>query len=467
MKKWSFPSVIWILLACRLLEGFLQAWFPYPVPHIWRQTDTLGVGIRYAQRWLEGVTGWEFWLPAVLNTGASTGIMPMEFPLYNFLLGAGYLINWNHGALYASLLAYGWALLLWGSIMWAWRRHHIMGAPAWHIWLLLPLLGQCGIYWCKLMPDFTAMAFALLACAFVWDKNTRYRPWLACVLATIGLLIKPPVFIVFALLLLKKKKWDLVQQAPWLCISIAITILYYTKGLDLIRLHTHRSELFATQLQTPWLQWSSVWQDWRSLLAFLADGVLFPGGLICLLLLYMQPHPAYKSLQKIGGLLVLQLLAILSLDGAHGFVHRYYFIGMSPLLCSAIYLTFYPHLSIWSPTRWQRILTLLFVGLWIGAQVDRSATELYPLWCPNIELHKRPLWNECAHLREQHPEVPWQQAQVFRSDAEVFPLLGVCFGEKQGAITGKWGFYWRDTEIPASCKEIDGTPAFKLVQCYD
>jgi hypothetical protein len=464
LKKYACAPFLWLLLGFRLIEGLVQAFFPYQSPHLWRQTDTLGVGIRYAQRWLEGVVGWEFWLPAVLNSSSDTGIMPMEFPFYNFLLAAGYLMSWEHGALYASLLTYGWGLLLWGLILWVWRKHHILDVPAWRIWLLLPILGQAGIYWCKLMPDFTAMAFVVIACAFLWDEDRR-RPWVAVGFSSLGLLIKPPVCIVFALLLLEKKKSEWVRQVPWILLSIGIAIFYYTRGLAFIRLYTEGQELFATQLRDPWSQWVSLLPAWRGLVSFLFDGVLFPGGLLCLFLLYSQPHPAVSSIKKIGALLLLQTLAILSLDGSHGFVHRYYFIGMSPLLCVGVYLTFFQAHTPWKPTRAQQLFLLLFGGLWVGGQIDRSAMELRPLWSEELALHKRPPFSQCQRLRNRHPEIPWQQGVVFRSDAEIFPLLGVCFGERQGASSGTWGFYWRDTQVPAACREIDGEAAIKLVQC--
>ncbi len=464
MTKKSFSVFIAWLLGFRLIEGLVQAFFPYHAPHLWRQTDTLGVGIQYAQRWLEGVVGWDFWLPAVLNSGETAGVMPMEFPLYNFLLAVGYLLSWENGALYASLLAYGWAIFLWGTILWVWRTHRILDVPASKIWILLPLVGQSSLYFSKLMPDFTAMAFVLLACAFVWEEK-KHRPWLAFGFATVGLLIKPPVCIVFALLLLQKKKSEVLRQFPWIVASLVCTVFYYTKGLTFIRLYTQGPELFATHLQTPWVRWAQVIPAWRELLSFIFGGILFPGGLLCMLLVYSQSHPAKKMIQRIGGLLLLQLGAILSLDGSHSFVHRYYYIGMSPLLCIAVYLTCSTYLTGWKPTRAQRFLMILFAGLWVGAQLDRSGLELRPLLDEDLSLRKRPPFSQCQLLQKRHPEIPWQQGVVFRSDAEVFPLLGVCFGERQGALSGAWGFYWRDTEIPTSCREIDGTAAVKLVQC--
>ena len=456
-----------MLLGLRLVEGLLQAFFPYSVPHVWRQTDTLGVGIRYAQRWVEGSGGWDFWLPSVLNASTSLGIMPMEFPLYNFLLAFGYFLNWEDGARYASLLTYAWGLLLWGGILWVWRKHRILGMPAARIWLLLPILGQSWIYWFKVMPDFTAMAFVLIACGYAWEDEWHGK-WLALCFAALGLLIKPPVCIGLALLLLGNKKYKLVRHIPWILASLCVTMAYYTKGLDFIRLYMEGDrELFAVQLHTPWSQWVSLLTAWKEILLFFYDGMLFPGGLFCLLLLYGQPHPAAQSMKKVGLVLLLQFIAIVSLDGGHSFTHRYYYIGMSPLLCVGVYLTFSSLWVRWNPTRVQLVYVWVFGVLWLGALIDRFGQDLLPVWQEHSARHKFPPFSQCRILRQRHPEFPWQQGAHFRSDAEIYPLLGVCFGERQGGKQGAWGFYWIDTIIPVGCREIDKTEAVKLVQCEE
>jgi len=461
----KFQLLVAWLLALRFIEGLVMAFYPYPGPHFWRQTDTLSVGIRYAQRWQEGLTGWDFWLPAMLNSGETSAIMPMEFPFYNFLLGLGYLVSWENGPLYASLIAFGWSLLLWGAILWVWRNHDIWGIPAWRVWLLLPLLGQSGLYFTKLMPDFTAMAFLLLACGVVWDDEKEH-PWIAGGLATLGLLIKPPVCILLALLFLKKTKWAFLRQALWIIVSLGISILYYTKGLDFIRLYTTRGEIFAVALHSPWEQWASLQTQGKEVWKWLSDGVFFPGGSLSfiLCLVFTRSFPAWGW--KLGLLLLLQCLAIMSLDGAHSLAHRYYYIGMSPLICLAVYTLCTTAFQVEKFPRLQQGALILFATLWVGASIDRCVNDLGPIsWLKEAKLSQGPPFAQCQVLRARHPEIPWQQGVVFRSHAPGSPFLGVCFGEREHGKKGKWGFFRKEATIPSDCHEIDGTEKIRLVAC--
>ncbi len=84
-RAWFLARVVTWCLVARCLVLAVGAGFDFPPPHEWRQTDTMGVAMRYFSRWfLEADRSWP-WLPAALSTGHDLGIGPQEFPLLNLL----------------------------------------------------------------------------------------------------------------------------------------------------------------------------------------------------------------------------------------------------------------------------------------------------------------------------------------------------------------------------------------------
>src|SRR5436309_2128935 len=97
IKKWLIA-----LFVFRFLIGLCHGILPLDEPHVWRQTDTMGTTFRYWNRWTSenkdsavevrgrplGAMN-SIFLPAILNSSDTAGIMPMEFPFLNVVTAPG------------------------------------------------------------------------------------------------------------------------------------------------------------------------------------------------------------------------------------------------------------------------------------------------------------------------------------------------------------------------------------------
>jgi hypothetical protein len=107
------------LSAIRLLSLIATSFLSLTPPHLWRQIDTLSVSLRYYLRWFVE-SGSPLFLPAVLNSGDSLGIMPMEFPLLNILFAPAFGLGPYYGKV-LCLIAYVlfvFGFSLWNALIW-------------------------------------------------------------------------------------------------------------------------------------------------------------------------------------------------------------------------------------------------------------------------------------------------------------------------------------------------------------
>mgnify|MGYP005858824559 CR=1 FL=1 len=110
---------------------------PLVRPHLGPQVDTMGVALRYFNRWTieDGTAG--FLLPAVLNSGDTLGIMTMEFPLINILTAFGFGMGVECGRVFAFVILYLIVLVLYFCNILVWNNKIIAGIPAQNAILLL------------------------------------------------------------------------------------------------------------------------------------------------------------------------------------------------------------------------------------------------------------------------------------------------------------------------------------------
>jgi hypothetical protein len=147
---------------------------------------------------------------------------------------------------------------------------------------------------------------------------------------------------------------------------------------------------------------------------------------------------------------------IAGLDGPHGFVHDYYFIGLAPTSALILWWIFTQQWPKW-------VIAALFVGVLIPT-AELSLMDMRPLY--KSELRDQLLLPQaCEMLKSNHPEAPWGKGAVFRTVKEEYPSLGLCFGEREGSTTAPYGFFWKWEAIPAGCQVREPTKLILFVEC--
>ena len=459
----TLMKVVLGLFGVRFLVLLIASPLPFDFPHIWRQVDTVGVAMRYFSRFaLEtGVESGNSWLPlpAVLNSGDELGIMRMEFPLLNLMtapfFAAGPALGKTFATIFVAALYFGLSLLC----VKVWKGKKVAGIDAGPAMLLLPIFSISGIYSGKFMPDYLSMVLMILGVGLSWHDERPVKSLGSFLLCALGMLVKPPAIIVFALFLTAEKPIRRILKASvWAAPAIVVALAYYTAGLKMLAQLEGPTSLFAVQFRDPLMSLLSVLERPREMAAFLFNKPFFPGGMVlvvafCVLTYWKTKRWPFAALWWVA---LIQMLAVALLDGEHAFIHNYYYIGCSVTFC----------LIAWG------FLQEAKHRLWHWAAFAIAAGGLFDLsyfdlrgFLPNKIALTSPPFAECSLLRERNPDFPWKQGVVFRSPQEVYPSLGVCFGERQNSKTSSVAFFWADEGMPFGCREIDRTARIQLARC--
>jgi len=441
----------WIYIRTLLLG--LACLTPFAHPHIIRQTDTLGVALRYWMRWIVEDEHQYPLLPAVLNSGDNYGISTMEFPLFN-LLGAPFFALPHTFAIplvRLSFILVSLFLTLWLRKIWIRKSNAGLAPESFALaTLLLPVFTVSGLYFGKYMPDYIAFLLVSIGMAFAFNEKKVLLP---IVFTSLGLLMKPPVVVALALLFLQKNFKQFFRSSAWVIPSLILTFLYYKPGLAWIKEVSDMDPYFYTSLRPPW----------QSLTEFL----VYPGKIfkifnehlftkfIGLPLVFLTLWQFYKMKSKktflLWPLLLLQILAVAALDGYHAFVHDYYFIGCS-FICALILIELYRE----SGKKVRAVITLLILIPFL----EKSVYEIRPI----ANFSNLPLY-QCEKLKENNSDFPWNEGYSFRTEKRVTPELGICFGEKQNSQTSKYGFLKTGDNIPEDCEVVGKTHDFAVMKC--
>lgn len=438
------------LLVFRFLVLAVACFIPLTHPDIIRQADTLGVTLRYWNRWTLEPSSFFPLFPALLNSGDSSGLAPTEFPALNLLLAPAFALGPRYGAVLARFGLWLIVGLLFFWVVKTWRGKKILHVNASQAFLALPLLSFAAPHVGKFMPDFLAVLLVLLSVGRAWNHKPNGMTYLV---ATLGLLIKPTSLVVFGLLYLSSSK---KRSLLWVLVPVGVALLYYTLGTRFLGSLDVHNNYFYVKPRPPLRSMTEFLADGRGVLSLWFKQLFYPGALFLILFgigwrrLQRQPH----LLGPLWTLVLAQFLIIGALDGAHAHVHRYYFLGIAPAAC----LIFYDSV-VKTPARWLGLLLLL--GL-IVHQLERTNIDLKPLWTQ----HSNPwLEPQCAELKKKHPEFPWNQGYVFRSAPSPNLGLGLCFGEREGSKTSEFGFYPKHSDLPPVCAPRGETESITLVQC--
>lgn len=454
--KHKLKSAIVALVAIRVLVLTVCAFLPLSLPGIWRQTDTMGVALRYWLRWTaeSGKNG--LILPAVLNSGDTSGIMPMEFPALNAAFAPFFALGPYWGRVLCML---GVLCLVHGLIYFnyrAWKKNdQTLGVESFGFVLIAIATFSSG--WTgKFIPDLISVLLILLGVGMSWEKTSPIKSAALCAL---GILMKPTSVVVMLLYLAHPRALKKIKENfAWGTLSVVVGVIYYTVGLKQIAKFQEGPALFATAFH-PFLS---------SLLAFFSDvknwtnmwmyRPFFSLGILIILPLsitaIVQKKPGYQRLFALWGVLLAQYILMAGLAGPHGFIHDYYFLGLAPTSALILWWLLSQNWPKWIPA-------LIFVGMMVPT-LELTSMDLRPLYKSD---RKPQLAKACEALKSRHPEMPWKSGAVFRSTDEEYPSLGLCFGEREASRIASFGFFWNEKPVPSECQIIDSEGLVSLAKC--
>jgi hypothetical protein len=270
--------------------------------------------------------------PRVLQRGLLDGINASEFPLLNVVGGVGFLISSNPwvGVFFTSLLILLFnlyaAYLCLPKLLKAWKVE-VSAMLCLLFWLAGGTLASQAN---TVMPE--GIAFPLVVAGiiqFLESKNKLFRFALGVVLCSLGIAAKPTVVIVLgAVAVLPLLLNEYKAQWKTIFLGCALSVLFpawwYTVHAKHILSIAQGPQIFALAGFNPLAKLSEVgwsglfWLLWRE--PYQGQLPMFVGWFFIvagLLLGEWIPVTLY----------LLSLVAATSLDGAHIYVHGYYFIG--------------------------------------------------------------------------------------------------------------------------------------------
>lgn len=440
----NIKKIVIPFLSLRVLVLIITAALPLTGPHEWRQFDTVGMTYRYfIEIFQSTVDKYPFFIPAVMQAGDYIGITAAELPIINFFLSPLFYFGLGYGKFLIIITLLAINIQLFYKNYKIWKDEDVLGEKIEDAFLLLPILSFALIYFGKFMPDIFSVQLCLLSLGIAVKENKYLK---ASLIGSIGLMIKPTSIIVYALLFLTRH-WKNLKHYFWISCSVIVTILYYKVGNQMILDFSKQLSFFATGpkpmgvainevISNPGMFFTDFLRNFfgKNLIGFFVAATIFA---------------KFKHKRKVSFLIPLSLIILLQwsflhlLSGKHPYQHNYYYIGMMPIVC----ILTYRMIKI-SPPLVGKILLALIIGL----SIQESIYNLKPLFKPNKKLSWK-ISKQCPELIKSTPQVPWKTGYHFRSNHEIFPVLGMCFGEIQNSKKTKYGFFYKNKGIPNDCKE--------------
>lgn len=436
----THKAVLLGLILLKSLVVLVSAALPLSGTHTFRQTDTLGVTLRYWLRWTqEAELHWPLF-PAVLNPGDQYGITPTEFPIINIFFAPLFSLGIEPGRLLVTVLFSSACLYLLYLNHKHWRTESVLGIQIKSSALLLLIFGCAQMYFDKYIPDIMAFLLFNLACALSWSKN-RWKSSL--LLATLALLIKPTVITAAGILLFQTPKNILRHCLRWILPAFILTLIYYTFGTSLIRQASDIAPLFNYEIRHPLESLTMMWSDRAELPKFLSKSIftvyiIYPMILFALL----QAKSRQYTQLFLFSVIALQILPVFLLSGDLTFDHQYYFIGTSMVVCVA-----FRHFLDKAP----RVLATLAVLALTIHTIEQGIHTLRPLT-------REHLWSECRQLRTFLP----RDTVYVNMKNEIPPTLALCMGVIQTETKSSWMITYRNQKQENDHLLVAETKSLKL-----
>jgi hypothetical protein len=469
----SVLKIIKIAFLVKLILLLIRCFAPFNHPHIGRQFITMGVSLRYWLRWFFEENVVYPLLPVELIVSSANQYSITELPFINILTAPFFYFGYYYGRVlsYAFLILFNFLLTFLSYKIW--KGKEIFKIDVGISILILAILSLSGQYIGRFMPDYTAFIFVILALGMMWKggkiggekiKSGKrfFAMFTAFICASLGLLIKPPVVITLIFVFFKKNRREILRDFIWIVPAILITILYYTWGHSEILKMPLVLKHFNTGFRNPLDALSSfLFVNPKAIFDFFEENIFLP-YLIYFVLGY-QMYRAIKfkeyAFSKLWLVLLIQIFAIVLLDGYHSLVHTYYYVGIS--LTSTLILT-----EILSKTKSKIVVGIIFIWI-VVFNLERFFYQIKPLIRENKKLscrHQR-MYPQCQKLIEDNQDFPWGKGVSFRSNSDPVPYLGICFGEIKGHNHSKYGFYWKNDSVPQNCQIVDSSDDINLVTC--
>ena len=401
-------KVIYIVLGIKFLIALISGLGYFSHPHIIRQVDTMSVGLNYWLRWSDGVAAPYFFhnfLPGSLGGGDTAGITPMEFPLLNLLIAPWFSLGhyWGFTASFMFVMCLNFGAFWWHYLEWR-KVSKKMGDTA----LLMGMFGISSMFMMRVMPDFLSMILVSISCAYSFQKKSRLASF---GLLSLGLLMKPTSAIALAVMFLKDFKLSLRRDFLWVILGIGVAGIYYTKGLQALVSFSDMNGYFKVNPLGPTEGISQLLNNLNRLPGFIFKSFFSRWALIPIVIaIFMAPKKGYLFITT---LVTLQVLTIFAIDGEHGFIHEYYFIGCSFLLSFLI-------ISIMENAHSK--ITFAIIFLMTIFTLERGGYRLKPIWKSKLRQDALSLMSEVTDLGKKS----------FYSTRQNPPELGLLFGQFQG-----------------------------------
>lgn len=488
---WNFNNknilikILFLLLLIRFISACIYCFMPINAPHNWRQTDTIGVTLSYWIRWnTSSTTPW--YIPSVLNSGDTNGVMPMEFPILNIINAPFFYFGPYWGKVLSGLFVSFVVLCLIFVNLKIWKNTIIQGVPVFESILLFSIFSYSAQFLYRFMPDSISIILCLISVGITWNNKKYILPF---ILSTIGLLMKPTSIIIFVLYLAHKNKLLKLINLIWMLPSIIISYLYYIYGVKYISTYQEMTGLFYVQKRPFFKSIKEFFSQYINVINNLNNYSLFNYGflfsIIVIFYYFFKEKKIYFYWLWITA--TVQFIIIAGLDGAHAFVHYYYMAGISPTMSLIA-------IGIWNLLKskiLKAIAFLIFIKMFIsicmldifGINLANSIKNLFtvknnkinnnyiPKNVPNspgepaaIRADDSP-FKICAKLKERNPDFPWNKGYIFQSTNTYYPSLGLCFGEREASKSSNFGFFYKSLPIPKTCIITDSEETIAIGKC--
>lgn len=421
------------LLALKLIIALIAAFGYFSHPHITRQIDTMGVSMRYAMKFQDGLSFHDF-LPTTLASGDFTNeVTPMEFPLLNIITSPVFLI----GSKYDYALANIFILCIFTFLfLLNYKEAKNINEQISLAWLITPLYGIPYIFSIRFMPDFFSFLLMSLGIFLFYQDKKKF---IATALCAIALLIKPPIIIAFGFLLLKRH-W--IKQLGYLIISMIPCLLYYTLGIRYLISISHEPGYFAVGFRNPIESVLDFLSSPKEILILITKDLFARYSLV--LILVASFISKAKPDIKLFGILALQISAIAILDGEHSFMHSYYYIGTG-FITALIFVKYMNHKMAY-------VISFFLVVI----NVETGLSQLKTTYRHNLR-------DECEEIKKAVPEIGSETR--IRTVHGPIPELGVCLAKITNSQTAMFGVY-RENEKVECENEVFQTKNLVICQ-YD
>lgn len=424
------------LFSIKALIALILCFDYFNGPHVIRQIDTMSVSLRY---WLDfsSMSFLKALVPKILSAGDKVAIAPMEFPILNIFLSPFFGLDLSVGR---SLARVGMLTLVISLVVVNYRVFKNISAQGINlskVILILPLYSISSMYLDKFMPDFISFLLITLSVGLAIKERNK-KPWLYCIFASIGLLIKPPMAIGFAPLLLKDYKSILISSIiKWIIPSICICLFYYVYVIGLIKEMSAFSVYFDVELRDPLDAMMGFFAEPRLIFNLIAKDLFTAYSVIPIIFwsVWMKVKHQEKTVPlTFWGVLALQIFSGALLDGKHIFHHSYYLIACS-FFCSLIFYSFME--------RGPKPLVLVVV-LAVGIhQVEKLTRSLR-------SINSNHLFSQCDEIRSN-----LRIGEKIRTVYSPYPTLGLCLGAVQNSETAELGVYQKKLDsIPDNGEQV-------------